>query len=66
MICLKFKFFTISTVLFSEFSKSTVKYSILINMFPFMRCLKIDHSRDIKKKAGKQEEGKKYNELTVL
>lgn len=57
MICLKFKFFTISTVLFSEFSKSTVKYSILINMFLFMRCLKIGHSRDIKEEGREARRG---------
>lgn len=57
MICLKFKFFIISTVLFSEFSKSTVKYSILINMFLFMRCLKIDHSRDIKEEGREVRRG---------
>ena len=53
MMCLKFKFLIISTVLFSKFSnsKSTVKYFMLIYMFIFMRYLKIDHSRDIKEEG---------------
>ena len=50
MTCLRLKLFIISPVLGSEFSnyKSSVKYFILIDMFIFMRYLRIDRSRNIK------------------